>query len=134
MTTETLKLKVGEISEQIYDSLKNGGTKGKPFFQDLLKTTSTWQYHKDRVEGKYQELKGSEKQIAWAKKIREEKTELYLIGHVSNIWDMVEQKKGGRGFNIPMTETEQMDRMRARDKEFQFLFSSHASVIIDNRF
>lgn len=134
MTTETLKPTVSELSSELHEALKNGGCNGKPSFQDLLKTTSTWEKHLGFVQAKYKELKGSEKQIAWAKKIREEKTELFLIGHVSNIWDMNAQKRGERGFNIPMTEAEQMSAIKARTKEFEFLFSSFAATIIDNRF
>lgn len=130
MITEILKPTVSEISNELHESLKKGGFA----FQELLRSTSTWDKHQARIQEKYKDLKGSEKQIAWAKKIREEKTELLLIGHVSNIWDMNAQKRGERGFGVKMTENEQMGMMKAREKEFGFLFSEFAATIIDNRF
>jgi hypothetical protein len=129
-----LKPLVSEISNQLHESLKNGGVNGLPTFQDLLRSTSTWDKYKELVEAKYKELVGSEKQVEWAKKIRQEKTDLYLIGHVSNIWDMNAQKRGERGFGVKMTEEEQMNCIRVRNREFYFLFSAQASKIIDNRF
>lgn len=134
MNTETLKPTVSQITNELHEARKNGGCNGVPFFQDLLKTTSTWEKHLSLTQAKYKELKGSEKQIAWAKRIREEKTELFLIGHVSEIWNMNDIKNGGRGFGIKTTEEESMNIIKSRIKEFEFLFSSFAATIIDNRF
>jgi hypothetical protein len=126
---ETLKPTVTEISDKLQEAFKDSGSS----FQGLLRTTSTWEKHLKLVQAKYKELQGSEKQIAWAKKIRDEKTELFLIGHVSDIWNMNAIKNGGRGFGIKMTEEDSMKKIKERAKEFDFLFSSFATKIIDNR-
>lgn len=130
MTTETLKPTVTEIADKIQDAYNNSdGT-----FQDLLRTTSTWDKHKEIIEKQFKELVGSEKQIVWAEKIRAEKATLVLINRVAAIWDLNARKTGKRGFGLNFSDEQVQEGLQSFLKENSFIFSGYASKIIDNRF
>lgn len=130
MSNQSYKPTVSEISQQLHIEIKAINSN----FNELLRTTSTWEKHEAAIKAQYKKLIGTEKQIAWAENIRKEKTEEYLIKKVSSIWDFNAQKRGEKGLGWRFTETEFNNYLVNLGKEYSFLASNNSALIIDNRF